>query len=203
MHGCPSASVRRRGSPRTYIDAMELTASGSADALAQPRRLTARIDPPADRGLDARVLGRRLPRAEQRRLRHDRALAGRDRGLVDRAARRAGGRAADALRLGGLGRDRPARRIRCVDRSRRDMVRERGAQRDRARPRRDVPRRARARDRAAGPHGGAPHDQRPRVRDRLRDASGRPVAPAPAVVSRERPCRVPRRGQPRASSATR
>ena len=189
---------------RTYCQRMELTASTTPDALARSRRSRGTPRPAGDRRVDAGVRARRLPRAEQRRLRHDRPQPGRHRGLVDRAARRAraascrrgsarAGWAAIGLLAGfalwtglAIGWSESAERID-----------------DRARAGRGLPRRARAGARGPGPHRRTPHDQRAGVRDRARDAARRAVAAAPAVVSGERPLRVPRGGQPRASSATR
>ena len=177
---------------RTYGCPMELTASATQAARARLAPAVRTHRSARDRGLDAGVRRRRVPRAEQRRLRHDRAQRGRRGGLVDRSARRPSRRAAARHPARRMGRHRPAGRLRRVDRTCGDVVGERGAQHDRARAGRRIPRRARARDRAAGPNRGPAHDQRRRLRDRLRDAAGRPVAPASAVVSRQRPPRVPR-----------
>ena len=99
--------VSRWSSPPS---ALGRTVAGAAAPARRARR------PAGGRGLDAGVRPRRLPRAEQRRLRHGRAQR--------RSASRSGGSCCSArwpascrcaFGVAGLGRDRAARRVRAVD----------------------------------------------------------------------------------------
>ena len=167
---------------------MELTASRSSRCAGAAAPLAARIDPPAIAAWTlafALVAYLALSNGGYDTIVRS---AGRHRGLVDRAARRAGRRPADALR-----RARAGSRSAC---SRRSPLWTGLATAGRRAPSAASIELGRVATYLGvlvlaialqGRDGGAPHDQRARLRDRARDAAGGAVAPAPAVVPGQRP----------------